>query len=159
MRAWQPGDEYPNHTPVREEEKAGFRDRLLPVIAAAPPQVRQQLIPILHRILHFDFPEKWPNFIDITLQLLGTNDAPSVFTGLQCLLAICRVYRFKAVENRGDFDNIVALSFPQLLTIGTNLIDESSNDAGEMLRIIIKSFKHATFVSLYRIELPQCTDD
>lgn len=146
-RAWQPGEEYPNQTPIREEEKAGFRNRLLPVLASAQPQIRQQLIPALHRILQYDFPEKWPDFMDITMRLLSTNDAPSVFAGLQCLLAICRVYRFKATESRGDFDKIVALSFPRLLTIGEGLVNETSNDAGEMLRIVIKSFKHATFVS------------
>lgn len=147
-RAWQPGEEYPNQTPVREEEKASFRNRLLPVLAAAQPQVRQQLVPALHRILQYDFPEKWPDFMEITMQLLGTNDASSVFAGLQCLLAICRVYRFKASETRSDFDKIVALSFPRLLSIGENLVNEESNDAGEMLRIVLKAFKHATFVSL-----------
>ena len=145
-RGWQPGEEYPNTTPIREEEKAGVRHRLLPILAAAQPQIRQQLIPLLQRILQHDFPENWPNFMDITMQLLSTNDAPSVFAGLHCLLAICRVYRYKATEGRAEFDKIVALSFPQLLSIGNNLVNETSNDAGEMLRIVIKSFKHATFV-------------
>jgi importin-7 len=84
--------------------------------------------------------------MDITLQLLNTNDAASIFAGLQCLLAICRVYRFKSGENRADFEKIVEATFPRLLVIGTGLVNETSDDAGEMLHIALKAYKHATFV-------------
>ena len=82
----------------------------------------------------------------ITMQLLGTNEASSVFAGLQCVLAICRTYRFKAGENREDFNKIVQMSFGQVLNIGTRLVDETSLEAAEMLRIVIKSYKHAIYV-------------
>lgn len=85
--------------------------------------------------------------MDITAQLLNTNDASSVFAGLQCMLAICRVYRFKAGDSREDFNHIVRVSFPQLLSIGTRLVDETSLEAGEMLRVIMKAYKHAIYVS------------
>jgi len=81
------------------------------------------------------------------MQLLGTNDASSVYAGLQCLLAICRVYRFKAGEKRDEFDKIIEHSFPQLLSIGSKLVDEESLEAAEMLRIVVKSYKHAIYVS------------
>lgn len=82
------------------------------------------------------------------MQLLNTNDASSIFAGLQCLLAICRVFRFKSGENRTDFDKIVEATFPRLLTIGQGLVNETSEDAGEMLHIVLKAYKHATFVRL-----------
>lgn len=147
-RGWRPGEEYPNDVPIREDEKAGFRDRLLPVLTSAPSQVRQQLIPMLQKILGHDFPERWPNFMDITMQLLNTPDAGSVFAGLQCMLALCSVYRFKSTDNRGDFDKIVDLAFPRVLQIGANLVNETSHEAGEMLRVVMKCFKHATYVRL-----------
>ena len=84
--------------------------------------------------------------MEITLRLLSTNDVSSVFAGLQCVLAICRTYRFKAGENREDFNSIVLASFDQILSIGTRLVDETSLEAAEMLRIIIKSYKHAIYV-------------
>ncbi|KAI9700716.1 MAG: hypothetical protein M1836_002085 [Candelina mexicana] len=147
-RGWSPGDEYPLHKQIPDDEKGSFRNRLLPVIASSPAQIRSQLIPILQKILHYDFPEKWPNFLDITIRLLNTNDANSIFAGLQCLLAICRVYRFKSSENRGDFDKIVQVSFPQLLNIGIGLVDGTSLEAGEMLRTVVKAFKHAIYFEL-----------
>jgi hypothetical protein len=119
----------------------------LPLLATAQPQVRQQLIPVLQKILHYDFPAKWPGFMDITVQLLNTNEAASIFAGLQCLLAICRVFRYKSGETKADFDKIVIATFPRLLVIGTGLVNETSDDAGEMLHLTLKTYKHATFVS------------
>lgn len=116
-------------------------------MASAPPQVRSQLIPTVQKILSHDFPAKWPEFLDITIQLLQTNDANSVFAGVQCLLTICRVYRFKATEVRGDFDKVVGVTFPLILNIGNGLVNETSIEAGEMLRALLKTYKHAIYVS------------
>lgn len=155
-RGWSPGEDYPQNKAIPEDEKARFRERLLPLLASSPPQIRSQLIPVLQKILHSDFPAKWPTFMDITLQLLNTNEATSIFAGLQCLLAICRVFRYKSGDSRGDFDKIVTATFPRLLTIGTQLVNENSDEAGEMLHLALKTYKHATFVSynhiLYKIE-------
>lgn len=145
-RGWAPIEDSPLKTPIPEEEKPGFRERLIPALASTPPNVRAQFVPLLQKILQHDFPEQWPGFLDITLQLLGTNDANSVYAGLQCLMAICRVYRFKGGEKREEFDKIVEHTFPQLLNIGLKLVDEESLEAAEMLRIVVKSYKHAIYV-------------
>ena len=87
------------------------------------------------------------------MQLLNTNDANSVFAGLHCMLAICRMYRFKGGENRGHFNQIVEASFPQLLGIATRLGEERSMEAWEMLHIIMKAYKHAIYVGLPSVNL------
>ncbi|KAJ5368500.1 importin [Penicillium cataractarum] len=147
-RGWAPVEDNPQRPPVPEAEKPSFRERLIPALASTPPNVRAQLVPLLQKILQNDFPEQWPGFLDLTLQLLGTNDANTVYAGLQCLLAICRVYRFKAGEKREEFDKIVEHSFPQLLSIGQRLVDEESLEAAEMLRIVVKAYKHAIYFEL-----------
>lgn len=85
--------------------------------------------------------------MDITMQLLSTNEANSVFAGLHCMLAICRMYRFKGGETRDEFNRIVAVSFPQLLKIGSQLVDETNPEGWEMLRIVLKAYKHTIYVS------------
>ncbi|GLI82153.1 nonsense-mediated mRNA decay protein 5 [Penicillium ochrochloron] len=147
-RGWAPVEDNPQRAPIPEAEKPSFRERLIPALASTPPNVRAQLVPLLQKILQNDFPEQWPGFLDLTLQLLGTNDANTVYAGLQCLLAICRVYRFKAGEKREEFDKIVEHSFPQLLSIGQRLVDEESLEAAEMLRIVVKAYKHAIYFEL-----------
>ncbi|KAK4452802.1 nonsense-mediated mRNA decay protein 5 [Podospora aff. communis PSN243] len=149
-RAWQRQEHYPGETMIPEDAKARFRDRLLPILASSQTLVRHQLVPILQRILHFDFPDRWPTFMTYTVQLLNMNDPPSVLAGLQCLLAICRAYRFKASdsESRAHFDKIIEASFPRLLTICNELVNQESEEAGEMLHIALKSYKHATWLEL-----------
>ncbi|CAD0031242.1 unnamed protein product [Aureobasidium pullulans] len=114
---------------VPEGDKQVIRARLVPILAASPPQIRAQL--------------QWPDFLNITVNLLNQQDAGSVFAGLQCLLAICRVYRFKMGETREDFDKI-------LLNIANSLVNETSLEAGEMLRTILKAYKHAIYFELPR---------
>lgn len=152
-RAWQPGEGPAAHKQIPENEKLDLRNRLLPILASSSPQVRIQLIPILQKILSYDFPTKWPNFLDMTMQLLNMNDANSVFAGLHCMLAICRMYRFKGGESRGNFNQIVEASFPQLLGIATRLVEETSLEAWEMLHIIMKAYKHAIYVGRTSIRL------
>lgn len=129
-----------------------MRDRLLPILAASEGLVRQQLIPVLQRILQYDFPARWPRFMDFTLELLNTNNPGSVLAGLQCLLAICRAFRYKSTDSddRQHFDQIVEASFPRLLAICNELVNQESDEAGEMLHLALKAYKHATWVRTYR---------
>lgn len=110
--------------------------------------MRQQLIPVLQRILQADFPSRWPRFMDFTTELLNTNNPGSVLAGLQCLLAICRAFRYKAVESqdRVHFDKIVEICFPRTLSICNELVNQESDEAGEMLHLALKAYKHASWV-------------
>lgn len=133
---------------IPDDEKERFRGRILPILAGSHGLVRQQLLQIIQRILHFDFPDKWPGFMDVTLQLLNANDPPSVLAGLQCLVTICRAYRFKSSQDdsRVEFDKIIEASFPRLLSVCKELVNQESDEAGEMLHIALKAYKHATWV-------------
>ena len=148
-KGWCPAEEFSQAKPIPEDEKESFKNRLVPFLVTSQPNVRAQLIPTLQKILAYDFPQKWPNFLDITMQLLNAGDIASVFAGVQCLLAICKIYRFKSGENRVDFDKIIALSFPQLLNLGNQLANETSLEAGEILRTVLKVYKHAIYVSAF----------
>jgi hypothetical protein len=141
-------DSAPTSTQITNDEKNAVRPRIVPIIATAQPAVRAQLVVALQKILHSDFPKQWPDFVDVTIKLLNAQDLQSVFAGLLCLLATCRTYRFKMGENRGDFDKIVEATFPQLLTIGNSLVNETSLEAGEMLRTVLKAYKHAIYFEL-----------
>lgn len=145
-RAWP--TEHPIHPPIPDPDRKPFRDRLLPVLANSPPQIRAQLVAILQFILQNDFPKKWPEFMDITIQLLNEGTANSVFAGLQCLLAVCRTYRFMSHPERANLDNVVQAAFPGILAIGGRLVDETSQEAAEMLRLVVKCYKHAVYYDL-----------
>lgn len=147
-RSWEFNEDFPKVAPVPEEEKPAFRERLVPVLASSPQQIRGQLLPLIGKILHYDFPQKWPSYMDITLKLLHANDISSVFAGLQCLLALCRVYRYKSGDKREDLDTVTQATFPLILGIGGRLVQETSTEAGEMLKLILKIYKHAVYVCM-----------
>ena len=123
-----------------------MRNQLLPLLSSSPSQVRLQLAPMLQKILNSDFPSKWPDFFDRTMHLLSTNDANSVYAGLQCMVALCRMYRFKSGDTKTEFHQLVNASFPQLLVIANGLVQETSLEAWEMLHIVMKAYKHAIYV-------------
>lgn len=147
-RSWVPTEDVSAESVIPEDEKTRIRDSLVPLLANSEGLVRQQLIPVMQRILQFDYPTKWPRFMDYTMELLNTNNPGSVLAGLQCLLAICRAFRFKAVDSsdRHHFDSIVEASFPRLLAICNELVNQESDEAGEMLHLALKAYKHATWV-------------
>lgn len=148
-KGWSNSESLPlTTTQISDEEKATVRARLVPIIATAQPNTRAQLIVALQKILHCDFPKEWPGFIDITIKLLNAQDVSSVFAGVQCLLAICRTYRYKLGDSREDFDKTVEATFMQLLNIGNSLVNETSLEAGEMLRTVLKAYKHAIYFEL-----------
>ncbi|KAF8539741.1 armadillo-type protein [Trichophaea hybrida] len=148
-RSWEFNEEWPKTPAIPEDEKAILRDRLVPTLASAPANIRQQLLPLIGKVLHYDFPERWPSYMDITLQLLNSNDIQSVFAGVQCLLSLCRVYRFKRdTDKRDELDRVTQATFPTILAIGNRLVDETSTEAGDMLKMIIKTYKHAAYFEL-----------
>ncbi|KAG8626532.1 hypothetical protein KVT40_005477 [Elsinoe batatas] len=147
-KRWSPTDESEKGKTLAESEKTAVKSRILPILRAATPQVRAQLVATLQKILHYDFPQHWPEFLQATTGLLNSQDIPSVFAGLQCLLVICRTYRFKVGDTRADFDRIVEQTFPHLLQIGNSLVNETSLEAGEMLRTVLKAYKHTIYFDL-----------
>lgn len=98
--------------------------------------------------------------MDFTLDLLNTNDPGSVLAGLQCLLAICRAFRYKAVESqdRQHFDKIVEVTFPRMMIICNELVNQESEEAGEMLHLALKAYKHASWVSfdISHVQVSRC---
>lgn len=116
--------------------------------------MRTQLIPILTKILQNDFPGKWPQFMDHTAQLLNMDNPNGIFAGLLCLLAISRVYRYKPMESRTDFDSIVERVYPHICNIGMKLVHDDSPEAGEMLRTVMKCYKNAISVCLLPLAGP-----
>ncbi|EWC44212.1 hypothetical protein DRE_06957 [Drechslerella stenobrocha 248] len=148
LRSWEPAIDT-KVAPIPESEKPAFREQLIPTLTRSNNKIRQQMLPMMGKILHYDFPEKWPTYMDSTIALLQANDVSAVFSGLQCLLAICRVYRLKsAAEKREELEVVIKATFPLILGIGSKLAEQNDTDSGEMLRLIFKSYKHAIYYEL-----------
>lgn len=147
-RAWVPVESQQNETVISEDEKTRLRERILPILATSQGPIRLQVKHIIQRILNFDYPERWPHYLVFTMDLLNTNDRPSVLTGIECLLAVCRTYRWKSSEHadRSHLNKIIEASFPRLLAICNELVTQESDEAGEMCHLALKVYKDAAWV-------------
>lgn len=145
-RYWDPL--YTVQTPIDQDEKPVFRERLIPALVKVTPQCRAILVKVLNIIVARDFPSKWPELLDVTLALFQNSDVESVRAGLTCLLEMCKYYRWSTGEKRAGLDKVIANSFAGVLNFGNNLVNQTSAVAGEMLKDILKIYKCATFQEL-----------
>lgn len=136
---------------ISEEEKPAFRDRLIPAIISAPPQTQQHLIQILNRVITYDYPAKWPTFLEHMMQLLHSQNVQHIHTGLICLSEVTDAYRWRNHEARQQLEPVLDGAFSRAVQIGTNIINENSAIAGDMIRLIMKSYRSAIYVSFYSL--------
>ncbi|KAK9371093.1 armadillo-type protein [Lipomyces kononenkoae] len=141
-------DDFKNSTAIPEGEKPEFRERLIPAIISAPSQTRHHLISVLNKVIAYDYPEKWPEFLDHTLQLLHSQDVQHVYAGLVCLNEITKTYRWRNHEIRISLDRVLELAFPVALQIANSLLAENSASAGDMMRLVMKSYRSAIWIEL-----------
>ncbi|KAK9447630.1 armadillo-type protein [Limtongia smithiae] len=146
-RNWE-FDEYPNAVAINEAEKPAFRERLIPAIISAHQQTRQHLQSILNKVVGYDYPQKWPSFLEHTLQLLNSPDPQHIYAGLVCLSELCKAYRWRNHEARGDFEKVIQGAFPLALQVGNRLLTENNEMAGEMMRLVLKCYRAAIAIEL-----------
>ncbi|KAG5518299.1 hypothetical protein PMAC_003095 [Pneumocystis sp. 'macacae'] len=135
---WERND---SDSKILEDDKHLFRKRLLPTLLLVPPIIYSQIASIVGVILSHDFPEKWSDFMDQVVRLLNSQDAHYVYIGLISFLEISKVYRYRSGVRRQPFDVVVQTVYPRLLEIGDRVTCENDSIAGEMLKIIFKSYK------------------
>ncbi|KAK9456600.1 armadillo-type protein [Dipodascopsis uninucleata] len=133
---------------ILEEEKPAFRERIIPAVISCAPQVRQHLVSTLSRIISFDYPDSWPTFLDHTVQLLQSQDAQHIFAGVICLNELSKTYKWKNHESRLAFDQVIEVAFPLALQIAGTILNETSDNTGEMMHMIMKSYRSAINIEL-----------
>ncbi|CAA19115.1 karyopherin/importin beta family nuclear import/export signal receptor Nmd5 [Schizosaccharomyces pombe] len=148
-RSWSSIDDAPSPLDIPEEQKALFRQNILPVLLQSPMSTRSHLMAILNIILSTDFPEYWPGFSEYTSNLVHSTERCEVYAGLICFHELAKVYRWRLDDRQRDIGPLVAALFPTILQLGQGLINLEDNDSAEMLRLILKTFK-----SVIALELP-----
>ncbi|KAJ1721002.1 Nonsense-mediated mRNA decay protein 5 [Coemansia erecta] len=127
------------HPPIGDNDRNVTRDNILGAIYAAPQTIKLQLTECLGIMLKHDFPEKWPQFIVHTKELLHAQDAQKVYTGLLALLEVIKVYRF-SVTKRDIIDEIAKELFPQVQKIADEAVASDDELAMRMVWISFKSY-------------------
>lgn len=135
-----------------ENEKADIKSKLVPTLIKAYKinQIKFSLSTALNGILSYD---KWDELTPMISNLLSSQDQDQIFVGLICLYEYVKSYRWAGLELKNFsnpvMENITQEVFPIIEQLAQTLIsNDSSNVTDEMLYLIVKSFKNATFSSL-----------
>src|SRR5271169_5900087 len=137
-----------NTNTISDMDKNVFRPQLIHALVVASPAIRVQFTAILNKILATDYPNAWPEFYDLTLNLLQSDQIEQVYAGLTMLLELSKVYRWKSADHRAGLDSVVTNIFPVALQIAGKLLLDDNVAAGTMLVLILKSYKSAIAVNL-----------
>lgn len=133
---------------IDQDEKPIIREKIISTIIVTNTHLRKQLVSALTVIITTDYPKKWPELLQIVTKLLYSQDLNSAFTGLLCLSEITRSYRWNQNEDRPELNSIINEYFPVLLKIANNLVNEENPDSGEIVKLILKIYKFATYYDL-----------
>lgn len=137
-----------NYVAISQTDRIAVKQNLLHLIVSSPSVLQVQLASALGTVLHSDFPDQWPEYMQNVNTLLQSDNARSVQGGLLALLEVVRLYKWKAVDDRTALEEIIKVIFPGILELGTKLVQQDSLEAAEMLRSILKTYKSAIHLHL-----------
>ncbi|KAH9819915.1 hypothetical protein DFH28DRAFT_844523, partial [Melampsora americana] len=70
----------------------------------------------------------WPDLLSQTIRLISSNELASIEAGLLTLVEIMRLYRWAGREKGELSDQVVNSTFPILLPLAQNLLNQSIED-------------------------------
>ena len=83
-----------DRVPMTVPDKEALKAAVLPLLVASPSKnITVQLANVVKIMISADFPEKWPNLLEIVKSLLASNSPQDVIAGSIALLEIIKIYR------------------------------------------------------------------
>lgn len=147
-----PDNRPPSALTVRAEEKPLIKEKLIQTLIQTHRnnQIRLQLSTAMSNIISVD---KWDDLIPLSKKLLvGVDNIDHVYTGLICLYEYTKNYRWAGLETANAknpvLEQITEEIFPNLEQLLTTIIESGAPYGDEMMYLIIKIFKFATFSTL-----------
>ncbi|KAJ3035132.1 hypothetical protein HDV00_004303 [Rhizophlyctis rosea] len=141
----------PKKIPVSQPDRQFVMQHLLQALARLPHSVRVQLIATLSTILQFEFREgHWPQFLPEVLTMVQSQDQQAVYAGLAAFQELAKLYQYK--DNRDQINEIMAQFLPHLHAVAVRLIPSNEVEAGEMVRIVFKTYHKSIQMALSKFQ-------
>ncbi|KAJ3159832.1 hypothetical protein HDU86_001484 [Geranomyces michiganensis] len=145
QRGWDPS----KANPVEDQDKAFVRQHILQAVVHLPHKLRVQLITCLGSILQIDLRAgQWPSFLTDVMQLVQSSDEGSVHAGVAAVYEYVKVFRWGEEEKRKPMNVVVDQGLPILHTVALRLIASDAEEAGFLLKIILKIYAATIRLSL-----------
>eukprot|EP01004_Peranema_trichophorum_P002648 NODE_1690_length_1846_cov_30.068485_g1434_i0.p1 GENE.NODE_1690_length_1846_cov_30.068485_g1434_i0~~NODE_1690_length_1846_cov_30.068485_g1434_i0.p1 ORF type:complete len:379 (+),score=47.22 NODE_1690_length_1846_cov_30.068485_g1434_i0:78-1214(+) len=147
----KPKDWNADDSPVQQQEKDLIKGSLLSAIVNSPSKVSKVLVECYRLILTYDYPEKWPNLVEVLAQGLKGDNLTNITGALLCLRVLCKRFEFRpSGEDRKPLSNIVNATFPTLLQLFCHLNSQQNLPAegALMQKLLCKTFWSSTSMEL-----------
>ncbi|CAD5229107.1 unnamed protein product [Bursaphelenchus okinawaensis] len=133
-------DDVGKKVPIAEQDKVAIRQVLIPRIIMAPEALKVQLCICMQFILRHDFPEVWPSIVDELTQLYQSNDGASWYAALLVTHRLAKIYEYKRQVDKQPF--LVAMNrfLPILYQRFVDIIDDQSQEANVLQKLMLKIF-------------------
>ncbi|THH06885.1 hypothetical protein EW145_g3782 [Phellinidium pouzarii] len=150
-RSYSSSRQRAEQVPIPTSDRDALKASIFPLIIAAPSKaVSVQLASTLRFMVSHDFPDNWPDLADTVKTLFGSNNIREVTAGCTAIFEITKVFRYR--QNPDILEKIVKETFPQLVTIGLQLLTStssvSSQDVPTILHYILKTYRSSMILQL-----------
>ncbi|KAL5482877.1 NMD5 [Sanghuangporus weigelae] len=147
----EPSRQRPDQVPIPQSDRDALKSNIFPLIISSPSKaISVQLASTLRSLISHDFPEKWPDLMATIKTLLGSSNVREVTAGCTAILEVIKVYRYR--QNSDVLETVVNETFPQLVTIGSQLLatppSGPSQDIPSILHYILKTYRGSIILQL-----------
>jgi hypothetical protein len=147
-KRWNPKDEHA----ISPEDRAVVRQNLIQVMVHSTRKIRVQVTSCLGAILREDFPQDWPEFLPGVLEMLKSTDIAVVHAGLLAYLELVKIFQWKRDGKREPLNEALQTGLPLLLRIADGLLASDNEEAGDMLRLVLKIYFRSIQISLSKCQ-------
>mmetsp|Transcript_14565 Transcript_14565/g.24395 ORF Transcript_14565/g.24395 Transcript_14565/m.24395 type:complete len:1052 (+) Transcript_14565:145-3300(+) len=139
-----------NSIVIGEKDRGVIKRNLLEaIVTQSRQQIRVQLLECLHQVCRTDFPKNYPFLLKEIMKNIHSKKPQRIYGALCALRQVFKNYHFRAEKDRRYLPTLVESTFPTLIQIITAVLKSKLNqDSYEMVRMLIKIFRIATYLSM-----------
>uniref|UniRef100_A0A915KPT7 Importin N-terminal domain-containing protein n=1 Tax=Romanomermis culicivorax TaxID=13658 RepID=A0A915KPT7_ROMCU len=125
---------------IHEQDRHLIRQSIVESIINCPEVIRLQLAVCVSRIIKNDFPHRWPQVVEKIVQNLNVKSCQNWLGALVVLYQLVKAYEFKKPEEREVLVEAMKHIMPLLYTHMNSLMQDQSQEACYLQKIILKIF-------------------
>ncbi|TMW66813.1 hypothetical protein Poli38472_014125 [Pythium oligandrum] len=126
---------------IPEDERAVSRQNALEALFVTHDNsLRSLLAETVSYIARIDFPENWPNLIEVIVQNIQSGDAKRIINALLALRRVVKNFEYRADERMAPLHVLAEKIFPMLREMFAQLLTNNSLEAAMMMHLILKTY-------------------
>ncbi|KAI0317626.1 ARM repeat-containing protein [Amylostereum chailletii] len=142
-----------DQSPLKPSDRTAVKTLVLPLLSSSPStRITSQLQSTLKTVIANEFPKEWPELMDTSRQMLGSNNISEVRAGCVVVLEIIRAFRFSREDS--VLPGVIEQLFPILANLASHLLTSppagAESEIPVILHYILKTYRNSITLHLSR---------